>query len=1005
MTDQLNLFDLIPQEDERVFGPEEAPRCYAQIDLLKRAVDPDDAVLAEYVEVVGPHLLEEFSLLTAKGGSGEYAYLEDQSMLSHILNGVFPTLRIVRWTGQPLSADEERLYLAAYTLHDLDKLCQVRHLNVADLEDQRQFYAFLNDWMTRLGLDQFLGDWSDKQSNLAYLILNTHKVWGANLNFPSFDLTLPTRLLDKLREMCTFSDKIAYLVKQPADVVAQEALRESLLLLTGGRFDFAYHQLAENKGLLTNVLNNALLALLRDELCWRPLLFFPTGVVYLRERADWERPLPTRKELARRVEERLSETCRDRLARNLNGFTRDGKGFKFPDYYRTFFGVSELLRTIASGAVKIIREGKDPSSGKRLEKLRQIQAKDNTLAGRDFDFADDLRVDLLAEFLDQVEVELGRVVGPERVAAEVLELLDLSDLSDDFAAVPRDTRAGGVPLHWYFAAGKYLARHPGLDAAQMRALLDDVAARVSDAFASEIARYDAQQSGFAALRDYVQQVVDINGSLPLQRDFTAELGRYEAQKQSGRGSQVGCSLCSSSFATVEQMETDVVFNPQVYTGKRPLGSSKVKRGICELCKIEMMLRQILLRSRFTLVGGGYEDAKIKWFYLYPAYFFTTETAWLAGQVYQRLKNLNYFDVRRALWEGMEPRHFLGLDELTLETTPPAPEEDPVLKMEFDEHELATFFFWGLPTLGKKPTDTESWAIPTFLGLLLPLAFNAKVVVTESIVPLYAHGAEWKETAVLDAPHGFVHHLLRPNRFSYPGRFRLDELLPALRTVASTYDLNIDAHQDKTDPKWTRLAEVARNLDTDPFYVFHYLRVWQRKKENRDRYGDQLPSGLAERYLQIYEYIGGENMSLIAGVGERCFRFYGPRGFVSNAILRLVALTEDVIVNSPPETCEEDLQLQIRGEIGNVMERLRSDPRATGFAFLHPQEEPEAIRDFVDYFYREVFLNYCQGERALLRARRNRFNAGVEAWYHENWRRLRAERQQAKEDTDVQSDIS
>jgi CRISPR-associated protein Csc3 len=1002
MTDplNLNLFDFIPQE-EGIFKPEEAPRRYAQMDLLQGAVDPADTVLAEYVEVVGPYLLEEFSLLTAKGGTGDYDYLEDQSMLSHILNGVFPTLRIVRWARRPLSPDEERLYLAAYTLHDLDKLCQVRHLSVADFEHEAQFYSFLEDWMTRLALDQFLGNWSDKRGDLAYLILNTHKVWGANLNFPSFDLTLPTRRLGELREMCTFSDKIAYLVKQPSDIVEQEALRESLLSLGGGQFDFAYHQLAENKGLLTNVLNNALLGLLQNELGWRPLLFFPTGVVYLRERAERGRPLPTREDLAQRVEERLTKTCKDRLVRNLNGFTRDGKGFKFPDYYRTFFGVSDLLRTIASGAVKIIREGKDPSAGKRCEKLRQIQAEDNTLAGRDFDFADDLRVDLLAEFLDQVEVELGRVpeVGSERAASKVLELLDLTDLRDDFAAVPRDTRAGGVPLHWYFAAGKYLARHPGLDAGQMRALLDDIAARASDAFSSEIAQYDARRSGFAALRDYVQQVVDINGGLPLQRDFAAELERYEAQKRLGRGAQVGCSLCSSPFATVEQMETDVVFNPQVYTGKRPLGSSKLKRGICELCQIEMMLRQILLRSRFTLVGGGYEDVKIKWFYLYPAYFFTTETARFAGQVYQRLKHLNYFDVRKALREGMEPRHFLGLDELTLETTPRAPEEDPILKMEFDEHELATFFFGGLPTLGKKPTDTESWAIPTFLGLLLPLAFNAKVVVTESIVPLYAHGAEWKETTVLDAPHGFVHHLLHRERF------RLDELLPALRTVASAYDLNIDAHQDKTDPRWTRLAEVARNLDTDPFYVFHYLRGWQRQKENRERYGDQLPSGLAARYLQIYEYLGGENMSLIAGIGERCFRFYGPKGFVSNAILRLVALTEDVLINSPPETCPEDLQLQIRGEIGNVMERLRNDPRATGFALLHPQEEPEAIRDFVDFFYREVFLNYCQGERALLRARRNRFNAGVEAWYHENWRRLRDERQQAKEDPNVQSDVS
>ena len=54
--------------------------------------------------------------------------------------------------------------------------------------------------------------------------------------------------------------------------------------------------------------------------------------------------------------------------------------------------------------------------------------------------------------------------------------------------------------------------------------------------------------------------------------------------------------------------------------------------------------------------------------------------------------------------------------------------------------MATFYFCGIPTLGSKPTDTESWAMPTFLAVLSTLAFNAKAVVTESQVPLY-HSAE------------------------------------------------------------------------------------------------------------------------------------------------------------------------------------------------------------------------------------------------------------------------
>ena len=44
---------------------------------------------------------------------------------------------------------------------------------------------------------------------------------------------------------------------------------------------------------------------------------------------------------------------------------------------------------------------------------------------------------------------------------------------------------------------------------------------------------------------------------------------------------------------------------------------------------------------------------------------------------------------------------------------PNPDDDYLLKMEFDTNDLATFYFCGIPTLGKNPTDTESWALTDF----------------------------------------------------------------------------------------------------------------------------------------------------------------------------------------------------------------------------------------------------------------------------------------------------
>ena len=406
----------------------------------------------------------------------------------------------------------------------------------------------------------------------------------------------------------------------------------------------------------------------------------------------------------------------------------------------------------------------------------------------------------------------------------------------------------------------------------------------------------------------------------------------------------------------------------------------------------MMLRQIMIKSKLKLVGGGYDSVKIKWLYLYPSYFFTTETAKFVGDMYRRLKNLNFFHVRKALHKGMAVSDFINLDEMIIDTEIPDPDDDYLLKMEFDTDDLGTFYFCGIPTFGKNPTDTESWALPTFIGLLMPLVFNAKVVVTESQIPLYHSSEEWKETVFLDAPHSFVRHIIGKDKL------RIDEIEPALRQVAASYDINIDVFQKDRKPQWQHLNEIARNIDTDPLYVFHYLEAFRRKQgwDSFPKPHEGEPS-IPERYIQNYHHIGGDKMSLIEEVSKRCFKFYSPNNFRPNSILKVITLVEDVIVNSEPKICPEDLNYQAIGEVSNLMQRIRTS-RAQGYARLRVDEEPSAIQEFVEYFYHNVFVEYYEGERGLLRQRRNRFNAGINAWYQVNWRQFQTKK--AEEDNNA-----
>lgn len=980
MVEQLELDDFMGISDHA----QEPQPIHTQTALLKNAVDPADFVLMDYVDKVVPQMLVEYTLQSAKGGT-KFPKLSDQSMLAHILNGVFPTLTIVRTAGQPLSELEERLYLIAYSFHDIDKLVGIRDLSVSDAEKSQQFYAYLDEWISKLHFDEFCPDYEEYRSDIAYLILNTQKRYGVDLNLQNFDLRLPGRRRQYLREMCTASDLIAYLLKNPSGFRKQPNVCESLTQLSFGKLEFAYHKLAENRGMITNVINNALLRTLRDRLGWKPFLFFPTGVTYLRERSSKDTILPTLNEIAENTEKQLMAYCAERLEVNLDGFTRDGKGFKFPDYYYDFFQIPQLLKLISVGCFRVLHENKSPSAGKRLQKMLQLQESGNVPSDVHLDFEDDMRVDQLAEYLYEVEKHVGVVTSREAVSTEIIRFLDLQEYQADFETIPRDNRAGGVPLHWYFLAGKYLIQNRGLDTNQMEDLFTSTANRVVAVFKEDIEQHEGQKEGFKVLHEYVQHIVDINGHGKIEHNFGTELDRYTNTKKKGRGSNAGCSLCSSSFDTNKQRDTSVIFSNQVYSNKNLLNSSLLVRGICELCEVEMMLRQIMIRSKLNLVGGRYDDVKIKWVYLYPSYFFTTEIAKFVGDMYRRLKNLNFFDVRKALHKGMTVGDFINLDEMVIDSEIPEPNDDYLLKMEFDTNDFGTFYFCGIPTLGKNPTDTESWALPTFLGLLMPLVFNAKVVVTESQIPLYHSSEEWKETVVLDAPHSFTRHILKQDKL------RIDEIEPALRKVATSYDINIDVFQKDRKPQWQHLNEIARNIDTDPLYVFYYLETFRRKQNwdsfPKPRVGE--PS-VPERYIQAYHHIGGDKMSLIEEVADRCFKFYSPDNFRPNSVLKVVTLVEDVIVNSESKICPEDLNYQAIGEISNLMQRIRSN-RAQGYARLPVNEEASAIREFVEHFYHAVFVEYYEGERGLLRQARNRFNAGINAWYQVNWRQFQTKK--------------
>ena len=677
--------------------------------LLRKAIktkNVDDPVMFDFAEYVLPNLLKLTIGVTAKGGKFFDAIdarrlaegkekvrrdnAGDQSLCTHLLNGLFPA-NLIKKRLQQLDTTvkrvikelERRIAIASFILHDFEKFKyewftmmpeKYHHQNIRQLslEDHREIIKIM---VPQLGLDTFLfptnpEQWIKYLDDILYIAYNTQRRNDTNLNLSEDGLNpvLDDRKLDCLADLACLADRLASIVKHPQDA-ENKSLQDILYKLSDGQLKFIYHSIAENRGVLTNIVNNAVMEAYQ-EVDHLPLLYLPTGVIYL-SNANNQISLDT-DSLPERVIKGIKELCRGELRRKQTGFGRDGKGMKYADYYSQFFDDLGLMQVALDATLRILRIGKSSVAKSRSEKLMEFQTKGILSKDDNFQFEDDLRIDQLAEFGDVVtrkiwgdrreKIELVRKQNKDKkfpalpdlnLVLEVAQFWQLESYIPQIRQIQRINETlkehklkgntGGVPLDWYYLAAKYLEHHPGLE--NIREVGEELIRFIASKIESTITQYDIPD-GWDDLRQWVRLVVMLpqhinpQNSLEQSQIFLKELDSYNHAKKDGRGRQLICSLSNSAYTVTEQMESAVLFTPQVYTNKQRLNGSNAKRNISSIAGTEMMLRQILMNQTQT-VGKRFEDGKYRYLYFYPTYYFTPETNNFLQQAYTQISQTRF----------------------------------------------------------------------------------------------------------------------------------------------------------------------------------------------------------------------------------------------------------------------------------------------------------------------------------------------------------------------------
>ncbi|MDY6781057.1 MAG: type I-D CRISPR-associated protein Cas10d/Csc3 [Cyanobacteriota bacterium] len=1001
-----------------------------------------DCLLRDFTEYVLPNLMGRLVGTTAKGGQfferldarGTVKRRDnagDQSLPAHLLNGFLPTYRIARRLQQPDMGKNQvksycedlqfRVYAASYLLHDYEKFPDyLSWLLEQDVEGKWRD----RDWVARspdkqdapnlgrdyviqkiveLGLDRFLGDsWRDFIDDIIWISNNAGDKYDADLGMGVRGLQLlddhrlDGRVRNVLVNLVKLSDRFASIIKHPQDIEKDSLTTLLFNLSNGGQLKFTYHALSDNRGVLTNIINNAHLDANPDEF-YRPLLYLPDGVVYL---AKADAPAIAADRIADAVIQKIKTLCGERLRQRQIGFARDGKGIKFADYYWLYFDIDQLMNVANRAACRIIPSTKTSSAAKRSASLASFQAAGNLPEHLEIEFGEDYRIDRLAEFGDTLcrriwgdwrdrfntwqkqKSKAKRTTLPELdLTQKLAEYMGLVSEIPAIRAIQSLKKTGGVPLDWYYLAAKYIKANAHLDDGQLQKMMAELVERAAT-LVEPIVREFILPDGWDDLRTYIQRVVSLpsGGIVPPQTDpFLTELSRYKAAKIVGRGRENVCAMSSSAYTVTEQMESSTLFAPQVYSNRQILFNAQAaKRQICAIWSVEVMLRQILM-NQTNATGGDFEGRKYRYLYLYPAYFFTPETNRFIQKAYSWIRRTRFdADIRKHLVNDkqvvqLDIENYQQVDSLLLQEET---ERDATFKLSY-LNEPMTFFFMALPP-GRDATDTESWVMPAWLAFALPLVLDVKVVASESPVPPYVSGANFERTTVLDGAHQAIASLVKQDQY------RLDAILPAkfhtfspLNALSAAYCIHLEVNRKKDgNPDWGKLSALSRDLETSPLYVFHYLTKLVRKLD-----WDTAPVAKIALYVDFYNCFEPEGtaMNQLRELTRLYRRFYRAKSQYAkpNAILKPIDEASDVIlkIDKALVTDEQALIDVVAARIAKLMTNVRrktAEGKPTLVCIdgkwkraLTSEEERQAVYEFATFFVKDLFQDTFKGDRARL----------------------------------------
>jgi hypothetical protein len=960
--------------------------------------------LASYLETCWAAMLgQRYHLLLAKGGP-DYPHLAEQPFLTHVLNGVFAVVRLVRFLVEhhvplvELNATFLRQILALYTLHDLGKLPGVGRLDNTEfsipLERLAQEYEALR-------LSKFVA-------------LDLHLMRAVNVHKRS---ARQGDLLETSDPHATLLYTFVRLADTMASAVSPEEAASTLsgwLARLGpefspgekGRFALYWHQIQDVRGVLTHAIHNQIAHQLTSLYAFYPLLYFTTGLLYLAPRL----------ELGQARDRRL--LIESLVANILQGLLRSGDGREMAreglrprqyDFQKYVYAVADppvLLELIQDDCLAakvdagdLVREdrttkkrspGKDFVDGLLMKKKLPPGWNTETVFPR-------LGVALEEppaflehwargyRYLLYVDSVAGALISgaaqPENRLAWFLENFPIPrDAADNLRQVSALWAKGGpgkhvIPIAYHFLRGPAFRDRPpeALPA-------DEVLRRLHQHTVTIFAKSDTRtgQKGRMAelgfqpdLTAYLSEQLLLSWAPEAKTDADA-LPAYARRKRKGHGDQL-CSLCNRSSPHTQPLRTGIlddegrIFSNRVLPAEEAPGKN---RPWCPVCHLEFISRKLVGLGLPS--GADYGNSRRLYLYILPTFSFTPEHVRLFSGWLKHFHNVSALAVRDYGAEWGIPHRWLLRGELNPDWL-----EEVQGVLEKQAHRIAGqggrsyvcerlvageirgqphyyLIFWEKLAGGREQDDariatrTEAWAKGVLAATVIAGLSGCKVYVTERPYLLVIDPADLKATVTLDSSPPALRRLA-PDGITLYGRERgtRSGLEQVLDMASALWTVTAEVHGPQRPTKDKHISERLTLANTSPLAGATFYKEYARLNNGRSP-GESL----VRACQMLLDLQGGDLMDLVTRIAEKALGIRLPYREYERGKVHSYELTFREAVDAMRKAYALIPELREMALTGarpsaNSVAELKKQAGGTLFKAMERRSDPQKYRNIVN----------------------------------------------------------